>query len=601
MSFAWAPDDLNGEQVEAITEPGNVFLTACPGSGKTRALTYKAALELSRLAFDKQRVVAITYTHRAADEIHERIEALGVDTTQLWIGTIHSFCLDWILRPYAIYHPALQHGFRVIDAHDSDRRLDDLCRASPERVSAFDCGYNYTTAGCQLRTAGARRAAVLAVLERYWAGLEADRQIDFEMILRYAHELVRDVPSISTLLSQMFRFILVDEYQDTKEIQYGIIAAIMRAGAGRTNAFVVGDANQAIYGSLGGFAITREQFERDCETRFVPKSLSINYRSSERIVGYFTNYHVVPAAIVAEGRDREYASLVSFDDATPNGELDDELVRLLRYNIETRGIAPNEVCIVAPQWVQLASMARRLVAALPEYNFDGPGIAPFARSPDNFFYKLSRLALTEPSPQLYARRLRWTGEIIGELAHAGVPVTKISRRRLLRACNSIEIGEEDGLTYLRLFFDELLFQLGIGLADHPVLQEHYDAFFADSQVRLERLQRDGLQGISEIAMFRRVFASRSGITISTIHGVKGAEYDAVIAFALLEGMVPHFNNEDADSARKLLYVICSRARKNLHLISETGRLTPRQDLYDPTRVLAECVFGYDLVPEAVEL
>lgn len=601
MSFVWALGDLNAEQVEAITEPGNVFLTACPGSGKTRALTYKAALELSRLASDKQQVVAITYTHRAADEIHERIEALGVDTAQLWIGTIHSFCLDWILRPYAIYHPALRHGFRVIDAHDSDRRLEDLCRASPERVSAFDCGYNYTTAGYQLRAAEARRPAVLAVLERYWAELEAARQIDFEMILRYAHELVRDVPSISILLSQIFRFILVDEYQDTKEVQYGIIAAIMRAGAGRANAFVVGDANQAIYGSLGGFAITREQFERDCGAQFAPKSLSINYRSSARIVGYFANYHVVPAAIVSEGRDRDYASLVSFDDATPNGELDDELVRLLRYNIETRGIPPNEVCIVGPQWVQLASMTRRLVTALPEYSFDGPGIAPFARSPDNFFYKLSRLALTEPSPQLYVRRLRWAGEIIGELAHAGVSVARNSRRRLLRECNAIEINEEDGLSYLRLFFDELLFQLGVDLADHPILQEHYDAFFADSQVRLDRLQRDGLQGISGITMFRRVFASRSGITISTIHGVKGAEYDAVIAFALLEGMVPHFSDDDADSAKKLLYVICSRARKNLHLISESGRLTPRQEIYDPTRVLAECAYGYDLIPDVAEL
>lgn len=73
MTFVWPKGDLNDEQVDAITIPGNVFLTACPGSGKTRALTYKAALELSRLATTKQRVVAITYTHRAAEEIHERI------------------------------------------------------------------------------------------------------------------------------------------------------------------------------------------------------------------------------------------------------------------------------------------------------------------------------------------------------------------------------------------------------------------------------------------------------------------------------------------------------------------------------------------------
>lgn len=72
--FVWNPDDLNADQEAAIAEESSVFLVACPGSGKTRTLTYKIAREISKLRSDKQRVVAITYTHRAADEIHERIE-----------------------------------------------------------------------------------------------------------------------------------------------------------------------------------------------------------------------------------------------------------------------------------------------------------------------------------------------------------------------------------------------------------------------------------------------------------------------------------------------------------------------------------------------
>ena len=74
MTFVWGKDDLNAEQIDAIQQEGSVFLNACPGSGKTRALTYKIALELSRLSSDKQWVIAITYTHRAAEEIEERIE-----------------------------------------------------------------------------------------------------------------------------------------------------------------------------------------------------------------------------------------------------------------------------------------------------------------------------------------------------------------------------------------------------------------------------------------------------------------------------------------------------------------------------------------------
>ena len=108
--FEWEEGELSPEQEEAIRESESVFLVACPGSGKTRTLTYKIAYELSKLDSDRQHVVAITYTHRAADEIHERIEGLGVDTSRLWIGTIHSFCLEWILRPYGVYHPSLKNG-----------------------------------------------------------------------------------------------------------------------------------------------------------------------------------------------------------------------------------------------------------------------------------------------------------------------------------------------------------------------------------------------------------------------------------------------------------------------------------------------------------
>ena len=82
--FIWNKGDLNPEQEAAIWEPGSVFLIACPGSGKTRTLTYKIAHELSKLKSDAEFIVAITYTHRAADEIHERIESLGVDTEAIW-------------------------------------------------------------------------------------------------------------------------------------------------------------------------------------------------------------------------------------------------------------------------------------------------------------------------------------------------------------------------------------------------------------------------------------------------------------------------------------------------------------------------------------
>ena len=101
-------------------------------------------------------------------------------------------------------------------------------------------------------------------------------------------------------------------------------------------------------------------------------------------------------------------------------------------------------------------------------------------------------------------------------------------------------------------------------------------------------------GFSDSKYFKKVFRERSGITVSTIHGVKGAEFDVVIAFGLLEGMVPHFNEVNGHvAASKLLYVLSSRARKNLHLISESERQRGRYSSYSATELLAACIFNYD--------
>lgn len=594
--FVWNADDLNADQVKAIEQPGSVFLTACPGSGKTRTLTYKIARELSLLTSDKQRVVAITYTHRAADEIQERIEQLGVDTGQLWIGTIHSFCLEWILRPYAIYHPELKHGFRVINAHDTERAHELLC-SQHGGLRTFDCGHYFTSTGYVISCPAWKRAKVDTLLQQYWTDLRANRQVDFEMILAYAYQLVRDIPSISILLGSIFATVLVDEYQDTKEIQYAILGAILKASKGKAKAFIVGDPNQAIYGSLGGYAITPAAFSALSGVVFKEMDLSVNYRSSDRIVTYFENFNQLTSKISADGKYKTFASVISYDHSTNRDALVAEVVRLIRYNIETMGVPPSEVCIVGPQWLPLAGMTRQLVAALPAYSFSGPGMVPFARDIDNFWYKLSRIILTEASPQLYIRRSRWAGEVIAALDLAGINTAAITRKSLLRASNGISSTETDGLKFLLECFDALFAALGIDRTSSAMLVEHYEAFVEGSQRRIDRLVADGATAITEVVMFRKVFDERAGITVSTIHGVKGAEFEAVIAFGLLEGMVPHFNEDDkVAAANKLLYVVCSRAKKNLHLISEAGRRRGQNNVYLPTDILLACSFGYDQVP-----
>lgn len=578
--------------------PGSVFLVACPGSGKTRTLTYKIAYELSRLASKKQFVVAITYTHRAADEIHERIEDLGVDTAQLWVGTIHSFCLEWIIKPYGIYHDALKNGFRVIDQHEREKILEKLCVSyNKQKITFWDCDFYFTATkyilGCQQEC---KHDSLHKILKQYFTILQEHRAIDFELILFYAYQLITNRPGISKVLAQLFTFVLVDEYQDTKQIQYSIITSILKASQGTTKALIVGDPNQAIYQTLGGYPMAYDEFKTMAGIEIDELELSKNYRSSERIIDYFGNFNAYETKIESASKDKAYESLITFNNAVSKDSLADELIRLIRFSIETAGISPNEICILAPQWVHLASITRRLVASMPEYSFDGPGMVPFARDIENFWYKLSKIALTQASPSMYIRRLRWAGEVLKDLENFGASTSNLTRKSLLKECNAIQIDEQDGLAYLRKFFESICSKLSIDYNLFPSLQEHHNAFFDSSQARIDRLKKEGTTFIADIVAFRKVFQTRTGITISTIHGVKGAEFDTVIAFALLEGMVPHFNDPNPhESAMKMLYVIGSRARKNVHLISEQGRKRYSDVDYVATKKLAECKFNYDSI------
>lgn len=597
--FVWEKDTLNSAQENAIKEEKSVLLIACPGSGKTRTLTYKIAYELSKLNSKKEYIIAITYTNNAADEIKERVDLLGVDTSQLWIGTIHSFCLEWILRPYHLYSDELKNGFRVINSHESEVMLTELCKPySKQKITHWDCGILAKTDKFYLTCLDtAKQPYLKKIISQYFEILKANNQIDFEQILFYSYNLLEKKPIISSILCKLFPYILIDEYQDTKEIQYHIISKILHANNGVSKILIVGDPNQSIYDSLGGYPMEKKELETLIGFELTEMELTENYRSSNKIIDYFDFYKTYSNTIVPSGCSKDYQSIITFNHNIHRTNLIDEIVRLLQYNIVDKGISPNEICIVAPQWVHLASITRNLMIKLPDYSFDGPGMAPFSRDIDNFWFKLSRIVLTEPSPFLYVRRLRWSREVLNELEIAGVNLSGVTAKIFLKLCNSIIVNEKNGLKYLESFFLQVCNNLAIDRCIYPTLNEHYNSFFDSSKSRIERLEKEGNPYIGDIENFRKVFKQRDGITVSTIHGVKGEEYDTMIGFALLDDYVPHFNDPNGyENSRKLLYVLASRARKNIHLISEVGRgihPTYKPDGLLPTPHLVSYKYMYD--------
>lgn len=594
--------NLNREQQIAVESEGNVLLVACPGSGKTHTLIYKIANELESIDTHRQFVVALTYTNVAADEIRERIRSLGVNTEQLWIGTIHSFCLEWIINPYYIYHDKLKHGFRVIDTKEGEDLLDTCAKNSGLR-SRYDCDHYVVPESSifSCKTEHARQAIIA-----YHDQLNKKHAIDFQLLLRYAYELIRDRKEIAERLNRIFSFIAVDEYQDTQLIQYEILAQIFKANISHTRLFMVGDPNQSIFSSLGGVAIRHSDLQRMMNIPINKLKLLKNYRSSQKIINYFSYFMVEDMALEATGKYQNHNGLVVFERCVKKDELSQYISKVIKYNIEYLDISPSEICVVAPWWMHLAPLTRRLVSLLPEYDFDGPGLSPFGENRDNFWYKVARLALTEPSPEIFNRRIYWAQEIIQYLQRECNLSPELSGRELLLISNSI-IGElstysdsSSGIEYLIEYFKKFINIMNISLLSGTEITAQAKGFCVRTRARLERIEKEENINVDTLGTYKKFFQPGTGVTVSTIHGVKGEEYDTVIAFGLLEGFVPHFSEpykEKNNSAKRTMFVVGSRARKNLWLIAENDRYD-KYNNYNrpPSSVLKFYPYGYDQDP-----
>ncbi len=592
--FVWTERELNEKQGEIVKNPNSVLLVACPGSGKTRTLTYKIAYELERLKNPRKYIVAITYTNKAAEEIKERIELLGVETSQLWIGTIHSFCNEWILKPYFNLIEDLQHGYRIIDAFESEHLLNYFAsEIKTERITAWNCNHFATLTGIE---AMEQKESVLTTLEKYFSYLQKNQAINYEQILWYSYNLLLEHKIISKTLGNIFHYILVDEYQDTKNIQYHIISIILKSGNGSVKNFIVGDPNQSIFAGLGGYPMEKDELEKISGLNYEQHHLENNFRSSKKIIEYFDYYKTYKNKIIPSGENSAFQSLITLDDVIHVDNLVEQIVILLTNTINNQKIIPEEICIVAPQWVHLASITRSLIVEMPDYSFNGPGMAPFSRDIENFWYKLSRIILTEPSPKMYVRRIRWAREVIEFLDEIGVDMKYLTPKKLLRLCNEIFVEEEQGIPYLKEVFRLFCEELNIDINIYASLKNNHESFFISSEKRIEKITKTGNTSIATTESFRKVFKQREGITISTIHGVKGLEFDTVIAFGILEGYVPHQNDANGtDTAKKMLYVVSSRAKKNLHIIAESGRINWRRQPLYITRVVGQYNYDYSVL------
>jgi superfamily I DNA/RNA helicase len=593
--------ELNKQQAAAVNQPGNVFVTACPGSGKTRVLTHRIIKELSELESTKHRVIAVTFTNRAADEIKSRLDNAEISLDSLWAGTIHSFSLEWILRPYSCYSKSLKKGFSVADEFYI-RSLKNWLKKK-YGFSFYDeistkIDRRGRTVSCSLNEKSLKK--------EYYDYLRERKLIDFDMVLYFAYELMTKKTEIAKTLGSIICSICIDEYQDTQDLQYGILSEVVKNSSGFTKIYIVGDVNQAIYVSLGGIAKSRQEIKQEFDLEQLEHlKLTGNYRSSQRIIDLSIQLQDDETKIVSLADHADEKGMITFNNQDFHKDDIPELIaKMIAFHINS-GVQSHEICVLAPQWWLIANLGRKLVTLLPEVKFDAPGLSPLHNQRDNIWFKIARLFLVEPEPRMYLARLRWAGSIIKEIEQmtgSDLPEEFRTARKLLRLTNSIKSDESEGIEYLKEVFQQLMLKLELELETHSSLSECWKSFFEKAHDRLSN-QNYNIQ--SDIHSLKKMFKRPGGVVVTSCHSIKGEEYECVICYGILKGYIPNWNsifddNIDEDvEARRLLYVIISRAKKNLHLISEFGRMTQRGNPYDTNMNIENIYCEYDALEDFI--
>jgi DNA helicase II / ATP-dependent DNA helicase PcrA len=606
--------DLNPAQREAVlTTEGPLLVVAGAGSGKTRVLTYRVAHLISACGVQPNEILAITFTNKAAGEMRERLEGLlGPLARAIWILTFHAAC-GRILRREA---PRLGYktNFTIYDQADQVRLtkqcLEELDR-DPKRFVPGGIHAQISSAKNQLigpeeylsRVASFYDQTVADVYRLYQKRLHDSNAVDFDDLLMLTVEVLERFPEALARWQKAFRYVLVDEYQDTNHAQYRLLQLL--AGKHR-NLMVVGDPDQSIYAFRGADIRNILEFERDFpETRVIP--LEQNYRSTNTILR-------ASNSVIAHNRERKEKNLWS--------ELGEGL--------------PVHVIEVEDEHAEARFVAAE-IAALVEEGYSADEIAVFYRTNaqsrvlEDVLVRQGIAYQVIGGPRFYER-----AEIKDLIAYLQVLDNPFDAVSLQRIANRPRRGIGDAsLARLRAYadghgislFEALAYpeEAGIGAAplknvsalrtilvslqaaaqdlSVPDLIEavldrsgYTNALEAErtieAQGRLENLQElvgvgreyvqqaqePSLSGfLQEISLYSDQDAIRgeqSLVTLMTIHNAKGLEFKAVFVIGMEEGIFPHIRSieeQGVEEERRLAYVGMTRAEERLVLTHATSR------------------------------
>jgi DNA helicase-2/ATP-dependent DNA helicase PcrA len=635
------PSNLTDAQYEAVEHfEGPLMVLAGPGSGKTRVITHRIARLLER-GVPPEHILALTFTNKAAREMQERVEKL-LGGLRVRVSTFHRFC-SRILRRFP-EHVGLKNNFTILDHSDQvsiirqimkDEKLDGMFHEPGRVLGRISRARNEMITAEQFRQQFEQRpgnpldAIVYQVFPLYETRVRQQNAVDFDDLLLHVVRLMDDEPNVREQLDHYFRFILVDEYQDTNLAQYHIVHAMSQI---HPNLCATGDPDQSIYGWRGARPGNISTFERDFPDVHIV-SLDQNFRSTQRIVRCADQ-------LISNNRRPHRGKLM-----TENPEGDS--VRLLLFenpDAEADGIAEEIAAQVASGarkysdfaiFYRVNALSRLLETALSRHGVPyqvAAGYSFFERAEVRDLIAYLRLIENESDDAAMERIINRPARGIGNTTLLKLRnyadkhrISLFSAAREVRSIEGITPRVRkavDGFTdlinklheqsaegrvsplierliadidYMALWRDDEdeeadvdraanVHELISAARQYDALSEHMDeqrkeetgmpAFLAEDD-------RTSLQGFLELATLANetdnLDASQGSVTLMTLHASKGLEFPSVYIIGIESGLIPHEravtdgNVSSFEEERRLLFVGITRAMQNLTLTQTSER------------------------------
>ena len=622
-------DGLNDEQARAVTHgDGPLLILAGAGSGKTKTLTHRIAYLIGELKVFPSRILAVTFTNKAAKEMRQRLAQLldeDADNRQFmpWMGTFHSICVR-ILRMDGA-NIGLDKRFLIYDTDDQVSLMKQIMKArgltdkdiKPRAVLSVISNAKNEMRSAEdfsMSTRGPREQKIAELFFAYEKALKEAAALDFDDLLIKTVELLQNSPETRQKWQRQFEYILIDEYQDTNDVQYALIKLLVNE---RRNLCVVGDDAQSIYSFRGADYTNILNFERDFPGTTVVK-LEQNYRSTGAILD-------LANSLIQHNIHRTDKNLW-----TANGDgIDPKLWQLYSESEEALAIANEiqaqiangrqygDVAVLYRTNAQSYAIERALRQSYIPYKIVG-GLRFLDRAVVKDVLAYLRL-LYQPSDRVsFLRIVNVPKRGIGTVSVAKfLDWNDAARRDIVSGLLAVE--EADNLTArakrplleLGKILEELQQEIDgspAELIEKIIKRTGYGDFINDGTPQAEeRMENIGVllaeakayvdvpAFLEEMALMSSAdTAAEQQVTLMTLHAAKGLEFPVVFLAGLEEGILPHarvFDSgkaDDIEEERRLCYVGVTRAREELFVSCASSRTQFGQIGYNmPSRFLDE--------------